>query len=106
MAIGTFDEDLDIISALDDKPAIPVSELKQKFDEGPKKIKEFINNTMIPAINGGGVTIVNNLTTGGTTKVLSAEMGKQLNQNKQNIINYGKTVPTLAVGEIFIQIFD
>ena len=45
MGISTFDEDLNIISALPTCPAAPeytADEIKGKFDEGGKKIKEYI----------------------------------------------------------------
>ena len=54
---------------------------------------------------GGGVTIVNNLTDGGTNKALSAEMGKKLNE----ILNTAKAErPTYSqvasyVGSLIIQ---
>ena len=57
------------------------------------------------ALEEGQTTVVNNFN-GGTTSALSAEMGKKLNNEKQNIIGYGTEVPTLAEGEIFIQIFE
>lgn len=106
MSIPEFTEDMNIISSLPDKPTLSPEDLKKKFDEGSKKIKDFINNTLRPAVNENALEVINNLTTGGTTKALSAEMGKKLNDEKQNIIGYGTTVPTLAEGQIFIQIFD
>ena len=43
-----FEEDLDIISKLSDKPNetdnLTAADLKAKFDEGPKKLADFINN--------------------------------------------------------------
>lgn len=53
MAISTFNEDLDIIAALPTCPTAPeytADEVKGKFDEGAKKIKEYINGTLIPQI--------------------------------------------------------
>lgn len=106
MVIPDFDEEVEVISTLEDKPPMSSDELKKKFDWGSKKIKEYLTTYVIPALREGKTEIVNNLISGGTNKALSAEMGKQLDLNKQNTINYGKTVPTLEVGEIFIQIFD
>ncbi len=106
MAIEKLNENLNIISALDDKPSLSSTDLKAKFDEGPNILKDYINNVLVPALNSGLVTIVNDLTTGGSTKVASAEMVKKLNTEKQPIIGYGKTVPQLSEGQIFIQIFD
>ena len=105
-SVQTFDEDMNIIQALDDKPTLNSDLIKAKFDEAGNKIKNYMNGTLVPAIRACDAEIVNNLVSGGTTKALSAEMGKQLNDTKQKIINYGTTVPTLEVGEIFIQIFN
>ena len=101
-----MNENLNIISSLPDKPTLEVDSLKAKFDEGNNKIKSYINDTLIPAVESGQVTLVNDLTTGGTNKSLTAEMGKKLNNEKQKVIGYGTEVPTLAEGEIFIQIFE
>ena len=52
--ITLLDGDLNIIQALDDEPndvgGLTSAELKAKFDEGPNKIKEYINGTLIPEI--------------------------------------------------------
>lgn len=106
MAVEKLNENLNIISTLDDKPSLSSADLKAKFDEGSNLIKKYINEILVPALNSGLVTIVNDLTTGGSTKVASAEMVKKLNIEKQSIIGYGTTVPTLEEGQIFIQIFD
>lgn len=52
--ITPLNEDLNIIAALDDEPndeggLTPVA-FKAKFDEGPNKIKNYLNNTMAPNI--------------------------------------------------------
>lgn len=105
MSLPKLNENLNIISSLPDRPTNSAIELKEKFDEAGNKIKSFLNNVFIPKVEEGQVTIVNNFS-GGTTSALSAEMGKKLNTEKQNVINYGTVVPQLAVGEIFIQIFE
>lgn len=55
MAIPTMQDDLDIVSKLGDSPNtdnnLSSEQLKAKFDEGPKTIKAFINNTIVPALN-------------------------------------------------------
>ena len=52
--ITLLDGDLNIIQALDDEPndvgGLTSAELKAKFDEGPNKIKTYINGTLIPEI--------------------------------------------------------
>lgn len=106
MSISKFNENVNIITSLPDKPTISASELKIAFDKGVNLIKEYLNTILIPELEAGIRPVVNNLTAGGSTSVLSAEMGKKLNAEKQKKINYGTTVPPLAEGEIFIQIFD
>lgn len=104
--ITKFNENLNIISSLPDKPTKSADELKADFDKGVNLIKNYINNILIPQLESGIYPVINNLSTGGTTSSLSAEMGKKLNTEKQAKIGYGTEVPTLAEGEIFIQIFD
>lgn len=53
MSFTKFNSDMNIISALDDSPALSASELKKKFDEGGIEIKEFLNETLIPEIDQG-----------------------------------------------------
>lgn len=50
MNFSKINKDMNIIAALDDSPALSASELKAKFDEGGKEIKDFINETLIPEI--------------------------------------------------------
>lgn len=50
MALSKFEKDMAIISALDDEPndvgGLTAAELKAKFDEGGKAIKQFLNETL------------------------------------------------------------
>lgn len=43
MSLTRFNENLNIISSLEDKPTQDSTELKQKFDEAGNKIKKYIN---------------------------------------------------------------
>lgn len=106
MSLSKLNSNLNIIGSLPDKPTLAVSELKAKFDEGNNLVKTYINETLIPEIESREIPLTNNLTSGGTASALTAEMGKELNNKKQNVINYGTEVPVLNDGEIFIQIFD
>lgn len=106
MSLSKLNSNLNIIASLPDKPTLSVSDLKARFDTGNNLIKSYINDTLIPEIENGEIPLTNNLTSGGTTSALTAEMGKELNNKKQNSINYGTEVPVLKDGEIFIQIFD
>lgn len=55
MALARFEKDMAIISALDDEPndvgGLTAAELKSKFDEGGKAIKQFLNETLTPQID-------------------------------------------------------
>lgn len=71
MSVELFSKDMDIISALPDEPndvgGLTAAELKAKFDEGGKAIKEYLNTVVYPALSGqytgdlnlGGFKIVN-----------------------------------------------
>lgn len=54
MAFEQFEKDMEIIAALDDEPndvgGLSAAELKAKFDEGGEALKEYINGTLIPAL--------------------------------------------------------
>ena len=53
MAIPRFDEDLSIISKLGDNPGsdnnLTTDAFRAKFDEGPLKIQQYLNEVLIPA---------------------------------------------------------
>jgi hypothetical protein len=54
MAIPKFSEDMNIISRIGDKPGedsgLTTEQFKAKFDEGNKKIQDYLNDTLVPAI--------------------------------------------------------
>lgn len=54
MNLTFFEKDMNIISALGDNPNsdnnLTAQDLKDKFDEGGKALKTFINSTLIPEI--------------------------------------------------------
>ena len=60
MAFEKFNKDMKIISALDYEPndvgGLTAAELKAKFDEGGEAIKNYINDTLIPAVVADGAT--------------------------------------------------
>lgn len=45
-----FTEDMNIISALADQPTLTSSELKAEFDLAGVKIKDYINNVLLPSV--------------------------------------------------------
>ena len=55
LVIPEIQDDLDIIQKLDDEPndtgGLTASELKAKFDESGNIIKNYLNNTLLPAIS-------------------------------------------------------
>lgn len=58
MAVERLSEDLDIIAKLDDEPndvgGVSAAELKARFDRAGNIIKGYINETLLPAIDGTG----------------------------------------------------
>lgn len=59
MSLEKLNKDLNIVQKLDDEPndvgGLSAAELKKKFDEGPLTIQEYINVTLIPALETLGV---------------------------------------------------
>lgn len=55
MALSKFTKDMDIIAALDDEPndvgGLTAAELKAKFDEGGKAVKEYLNDTLLTELD-------------------------------------------------------
>lgn len=56
MALTKFTKDMAIIAALDDEPndvgGLSAQDLKDKFDEGGKAIKDYINETLTDEVEG------------------------------------------------------
>jgi len=54
MAIKQFEKNMDIIAQLSDSPnvdeGLTASQLKSRFDEGGKAIKDYINNTLLQQV--------------------------------------------------------
>ena len=59
MSLEKLNKDLNIVQKLDDEPndvgGLSAAELKKKFDEGPLTIQEYINVTLLPALETLGV---------------------------------------------------
>lgn len=55
MGLPPFDHDMDIIQKLDDEPndvgGLTAAELKAKFDEPGNVVKQYMNETLIPAVD-------------------------------------------------------
>ncbi|MFD0673923.1 hypothetical protein [Cohnella sp. GCM10027633] len=55
MSISQFTDDVEVISALSDEPnatdGLTATQLKAKFDEAAGLIKDYLNGTVVPAIN-------------------------------------------------------
>lgn len=94
MALTKLTADMNNHQSLPDKPALSAEELQILFDKAPNDIKDFINQILIVELDkivtelkDGKIEvskIINDLTTGGATNVASAEMVKQLQNNKMN----------------------
>lgn len=54
MGLKKFEKDMNIIAALDDEPndvgGLSAAQLKERFDQAGREIKEYINEDMIPAL--------------------------------------------------------
>lgn len=97
MAISKLTANVNNHQTLPDKPALSAEELKILFDKGSADIKEYINNTMLPEIDSlienleknklAINKIINDLTTGGTNNVASAETVKNLKTQLDNVNN-------------------
>lgn len=59
MSLDKLTKDLNIVQKLDDEPndvgGLSAAELKKKFDEGPLTIQDYLNNTLLPALETLGV---------------------------------------------------
>lgn len=70
---------------------------------------DFTNEYKNKLDNLSNTSVINNLNSSSSTSALSANMGRILNNSKQNNIKVGSTEPTasqLAEGEIYLQYFD
>lgn len=67
MAFTKFTKDMAIIAKLDDEPndvgGLTAAELKDKFDEGGKAIKDYLNETLAPELDTFDETNTANLAT-------------------------------------------
>lgn len=51
MSIPKLTENLNIHQSLPDQPSLTSEELKQKWDEAPNRIKDYLNNILIDGVN-------------------------------------------------------
>ena len=83
MAIEKFNKNMAIIAALDDEPndvgGMTSAELKNKFDEGGEALKDYLNTTLLPALERLGV--------GAILQTASAEM-KYLRVTAEGVVQY------------------
>lgn len=79
MSIEKMTDDVEIIQALSDNPnsedGLTSEDLKKKFDEGSRRIKNYINETVVPAVN---------------KKIDPSDLGEGLDMKNGNILNAGK----------------
>ena len=95
MSLTKFTENVNNVQSLADKPIQASEALKQVFDKAGNDIKTYINDiltaqidTLISALQSGKIDtnkIVNDVTTGGSTNVASAETVKGLSTRVDGI---------------------
>lgn len=112
MSLPKFNEDIQIISKLADEPndvgGLSADELKAKFDEASGLIKTFINDTLLPYLEGvsgaGNIGIANipGLNDAATVQAALLELKTQLNNTSTGSIPdrslSGEKLVTGAVG--------
>lgn len=115
MSLPELEDNLNILQSLPNKPTLSADDLKAAFDKAPNKIKEYINNELLSAIekliddsiSTSKTSVENSLSSTSQTKALSAAMGKKLNDEKQKLIKSGTSTPTGGShGDIYLQYFN
>ncbi len=101
MSLTKLTADLAVIAKLADSPTETAAELKAKFDQAPRAIGVYLNDTLVPEveealalIDGKVPTVVDSLASSDATAALSAAQGLALDQAKQNKILSGTTAPS------------
>lgn len=69
MSIQKLTEDLNIIAGLDNQPTLTPTQLKAKFDEASNIIKDYINNTLVDAIEDAVEAVTGSIDTAIATKL-------------------------------------
>ena len=69
MSIQKLTEDLNIIAGLDNQPTLTPTQLKAKFDEASNIIKDYINNTLVDAIEDAVEAVTGSVDTAIATKL-------------------------------------
>lgn len=96
MALTPFSEDVEIISKLSDLPndtdGLTPAELKARFDLAGKRIKQYINETLLAEL--GGTTGAGNV---GVDKVNGTDLGTTI---QAALGNLAKQIADAAVGTI------
>lgn len=97
MSLSKLTENMNNVQGLADKPVEAPEILKQVFDKAGNDIKSYINDTLttqidalISSLQSGKIDtnkIVNDVTTGGSTYVASAEIVKSLNARVDTILS-------------------
>ena len=81
-----FTEDLNIIRSLPDNPALTSDDFRSKFDEAGKKIKEYLNNIVLPEVESkAGEEELRTLSTNLNTRI--DESLEELEGNVNEAIN-------------------
>jgi len=95
MPFERLNKDMGIIAKLDDEPndvtGLTAAELKDRFDEGGKALKEYINSSLLPALEGAG----------GAGSLGAAPFGRISGTNiQEQIRQVAGSVDQVALGQI------
>ena len=99
MELTKFSKNVSNHQSQSDKPALTAIQLKELFDKAPEDIKDYLNNTLLIELENflndtlADSDIINDVTTGGASKVASAESVKTMYNIKLNKISCGIDVP-------------
>ena len=106
MAIPRLNDDMNIIQKLDDRPndvgGLTAAGLKAKFDEGIGVIKDWLNNTLLPYLEGGnaanqlGVDTIPGLSATTVQEALEEIMGNIQIASVENLVDGSVTTDKLA----------
>ncbi len=89
MSLEKLNKDLNIVQKLDDEPndvgGLSAAELKKKFDEGPLTIQEYINVTLLPALETLGVETSVQLPEGAGFKYIRLNVDRVLETSQDGV---------------------
>lgn len=108
MSLSKFNEAVNNISALPDKPTLTASELKAKFDKVGSDLKDYINDTLTEELD---TTLATKVTSVAGSRLLTSAEGTKLSGIEtgatKTTIASGTAEPTSStVADLYIQIIE